>query len=75
MSDGYYIHTTDIVVTDDTRKKFLANVEERNNGCWHWKGNKDSKGYGRLWVGGHEGKFYKAHRLCGINWKRVKPCA
>lgn len=49
-------------------KRFWKYVEISDNGCWYWKGCKNSKGYGRFGV---EKKVVLAHRyaLLGLNEK------
>ena len=41
------------------RARFLAYVEQVDNGCWIWKGHLDAKGYGAFGIGT---KVLRAHR-------------
>lgn len=44
--------------------RFWENViPEPNSGCWLWTGYTDSRGYGRIWLGGRHSVSTGVHRL------------
>lgn len=36
--------------------RFQSKIEKKENGCIEWVGEKDRDGYGRIRIGGREGK-------------------
>lgn len=50
------------LVVTDPEDRFLPHVEIQANGCWHWTGSKDRRGYG--WFSGWGEK--KAHRAAWV---------
>lgn len=53
----------DDVKFSKVKEKFYKNVV-KNDGCWEWKGAKDYRGYGRIYV--EPRKCIKAHRFSWI---------
>lgn len=42
--------------------RFQSKIEKKENGCIEWVGEKDRDGYGRIRIGGREGKKEYSHR-------------
>lgn len=57
---GTYEPTASSIVPLEDR---FARYATRGEGCWIWTGPVDSKGYGRLLVGGRGGTAIGAHRI------------
>jgi hypothetical protein len=52
------------VITVDVVSRFNAKVVQGEHGaCWLWQGKPNNSGYGRLHVGGQDGRHILAHRL------------
>ena len=62
-----------INLTEKDRSRFWKYVEKpifNNLDCWKWKGYKNIKGYGQIWV---KPKLYPAHRISFLMYKGSIP--
>lgn len=51
-------------MTPRQREKFFDRTEKASDGCWIWRGKRDSKRrYGRCW---YDGREYQAHRVAWL---------